>query len=502
MVGETLILSSGKSPVRINQIASRTIPRFLPARALVIANLLPPIRSFQGVGFVTQFWIDYYSKTNRMKENNLNDLEKFVCSCDVSVSGSCMGLPFFKTLAEETPYCVLHFPGPKGEEFSSAIKRKLDTNDFDFAGVYFPENISFFGIHFTSEVKFEQAIFASNVDFGEAIFAEDANFDRAVFKGDATFLKAQLNRQAKFNSAEFHQRAVFDSTRFGDLTLFTFAVFNGDTDFQRASFTDLVMFDFAVIKDALTFGLSRDYKHEQGFVDSSALSMSGVRIDHAENVSFEFLSLRPRWFINVDIRKFNFIEVKWIGLSKRGFDYDIRDDITDLEEGSIEFPHRVLAITYRQLAINAEDNHRYRQASIFRYLSMDVRRLENLSIRSLLNLDWWYWAASGYGEQAGRALIMLLVLIFVFGLGYLFVGFSRGPRTSESTNPTSVVDITGIPIRPVVAAFLYSSEIVTLQKPEPKPLTPCARTLVTLETILGPTQLALLALAIRRKFMR
>lgn len=38
-VVETRILSSGKSPVRINQMASSIIPRFLPARVLVIANL-------------------------------------------------------------------------------------------------------------------------------------------------------------------------------------------------------------------------------------------------------------------------------------------------------------------------------------------------------------------------------------------------------------------------------------------------------------------------------
>jgi hypothetical protein len=37
------MLSSGKSPVRINQIASRIIPRFLPARVLVIANLSSPL---------------------------------------------------------------------------------------------------------------------------------------------------------------------------------------------------------------------------------------------------------------------------------------------------------------------------------------------------------------------------------------------------------------------------------------------------------------------------
>ena len=426
----------------------------------------------------------------------------FVCSCDESVRNSCLGLPFFQALSDESRYCVLHFPGAKGGEFSNEIKRKLDSDDFDFAGVYFPESISFFGIHFSSEVNFERAVFASNVDFGEAIFSEGANFVRSLFKGDAAFPKAKFDGAANFSSADFQQRAVFDSTCFADLTLFTFAVFNSETDFQRASFDNLVMFDFAVIKDALTFGLRRDYKHAQGFLSNSVLSMSGARIDHPENISFQSLPLRPRWFINVDIRKFNFTEVEWIGLSKRGFDYDIREDIADLERNSIEIPHRVLAITYRQLAINAEENHRYREASIFRYWSMDVRRREDISLRSLLSLDWWYWAASGYGERAGRAIIMLVILILLFGMAYLFVGFSRRDRTSEGSKTTTVVDITGAPIRPMLSAFLYSAEVVTLQKPDPKPLTPWARILFTLETIFGPTQLALLALAIRRKFMR
>jgi hypothetical protein len=43
---------------------------------------------------------------------------------------------------------------------------------------------------------------------------------------------------------------------------------------------------------------------------------------------------------------------------------------------------------------------------------------------------------------------------------------------------------------------------MTLQKPEPRPATGAAQAVVMLETILGPVQAALLALAIRRKFMR
>jgi hypothetical protein len=42
-VVETRTFSNGKSPVRINQTASKIIPRFLPTRVLVIANLFPPL---------------------------------------------------------------------------------------------------------------------------------------------------------------------------------------------------------------------------------------------------------------------------------------------------------------------------------------------------------------------------------------------------------------------------------------------------------------------------
>jgi hypothetical protein len=48
----------------------------------------------------------------------------------------------------------------------------------------------------------------------------------------------------------------------------------------------------------------------------------------------------------------------------------------------------------------------------------------------------------------------------------------------------------------------YSLGVISLQKPEPKPVTNLAQIFVILETILGPLQVALLALAIRRKFMR
>ena len=66
---------------------------------------------------------------------------------------------------------------------------------------------------------------------------------------------------------------------------------------------------------------------------------------------------------------------------------------------------------------------------------------------------------------------------------------------------TAKRDETDAPLK-LPRALTYSTAVMTLQKPEPRPATTAAQTVVLLETILGPVQAALLALGIRRKFMR
>lgn len=51
-------------------------------------------------------------------------------------------------------------------------------------------------------------------------------------------------------------------------------------------------------------------------------------------------------------------------------------------------------------------------------------------------------------------------------------------------------------------ACIYSLGVMTLQKQEARPAYKTTRLLVLIETVLGPVQTALLALAIRRKFIR
>ena len=96
---------------------------------------------------------------------------------------------------------------------------------------------------------------------------------------------------------------------------------------------------------------------------------------------------------------------------------------------------------------------------------------------------------------------------FVFVLLYTRVGFAQQPpkapneAASVTAASTTVEDRIGQPLE-FTRALTYSLAVMSLQKPEPKPLTGTAQTLVLLETVLGPVQAALLLLAIRRKFMR
>jgi hypothetical protein len=114
-----------------------------------------------------------------------------------------------------------------------------------------------------------------------------------------------------------------------------------------------------------------------------------------------------------------------------------------------------------------------------------------------------YWLASGYGERTEQAFIILLIIWLLSAFLYTQVGFSRWePKVSSEKEATEVRrDEVGQPL-PWPRTLTYSLGVMTLQKPEPRPATDAAQAVVMLETIFGPVQAALLALAIRRKFMR
>jgi len=360
---------------------------------------------------------------------------------------------------------------------------------------------SFIGAKFNAATNFRGSTFRYTSDFKFAEFKEFADFGSAVF-GAAIFGKATFNNIAAFRSSRFSGDAKFNE-----------ATFEGPTDFGFATFRGIAQFGSAVFKDELRFLGTVAHRWWDGspgepmaLGTNPTLDIQHTRIDKPERVSFHTLILRPHWFVNVDSRKFIFTDVSW--------EWDrisIKQELTALDAKEVSSPNRLLAIACRQLAENAEANNRYEEASRFRYWAMDLARRTKWKGWSFWKTDWlhmFYWAVSGYGERIRNALSVLAAVWVVFAFLYTQVGFEQKPPKPSNDSPSSataasitVEDRIGQPLT-LNRALTYSLAVMSLQKPERQPVTNWAHTLVTLEAILGPVQAALLALAIRRKFMR
>jgi len=484
----------------------------------------------------------------------------FVCDREELMRSACKRFPVYKD-HQGRRYCVLHYPGKeKSADFRAALDDKLSQKDFAFQGVWFPDDLDFRGFEFTSAAHFDRATFNAVADFSDTKFnapacfndakfkansssssrvsevisvppspltpalsetyavrffktdvrfefTSAARFDRATFNAVADFSDTKFNAPACFKNAnfkaivrffktEFRAKADFSDAvfsvdaRFYDTTFSADAKFAGATFSAGASFIDehrgrpgpaafiaVADFSYAKFKDQVEFS---EFSGRDIFGDQASLDLQFAVIEKPDRVSFHNATLRPHWFVNVDPRKFVFTAVGW-----EAGRISIKQEIAALETNDVSSPNRLRAIACSQLAENAESNNRYEEASRFRYWAMDLGRRTRWKGWSFSKTDWLhllYWASSGYGERILRALGVLAAVWIVFAMLYTWVGFTEQIRFPR--------------------ALTYSLGVISLQRPEPRPLTSWAYALVTLETILGPVQAALLALAIRRKFMR
>jgi uncharacterized protein YjbI with pentapeptide repeats len=482
----------------------------------------------------------------------------FVCDCEEWMRSACSREPFNGEY-EGKRYCVLHFPSKeKSAAFKEAVKEKLEKKDFNFRGAWFPEEITFQD-DFTSDVDFQHAVFSKDVSFSGRNFAAGVNFNRATFEGETSFYSVVFGaavffgqtsfqgfvnfrsanfQSANFNSADFRDRATFFRADFTKGAIFDGATFRAVAEFREAGFRDdaylstvtfhvranfneacfssrtnfisstfigKVDFGSAIFKAHADFSFANflDQATFEGrflFNNRSSLNLESARIEKQGDVSFHTTFLRPHWFLNVDARKVEFTNVDW---HWRRLGVMVHEEIEGLKEKSVAFPHRMLAIVCRQLAVNSEENYQFEDASNFRYMAMEAQRSKQFPGLAFGRLSFWYWVASGFGERVLRAFLVLLGIWLLAGLFYTGVGFARSePKlANESDYVIAKRDEVGTPL-PLLRALTYSAAVMTFQKPEPRPATTAAQFVVLLETILGPVQAALLALAIRRKFMR
>ncbi len=401
-----------------------------------------------------------------------------------------------------------------------------------FGSASFQKSVTFRGAIVNGETNLNSAVFKQRAnlkahfkgkcDFSQSEFGDLTEFTDAVFEKDANFYKGKFLSISRFDDAKFIQITNFDEVLFHERVNFNAAVFHQEVNFRGAVFEERVLFDATQFKRAVDFHLAtfKDYVRFKGaevFLRDSPPNFRETKFVHPELVSFHTVHLRPFWFVEVDATNFVLTNVSWdwhlITIDQE------RDGVVRHYKGlsSPDAAFSLLSIACWNFAVNAEENHRYEEASDFRYLAMELRRRHlpfrttygkmktsktDVSARSTFPqssetrpfrqsltgtvgvVHRLYWLLSGYGEKIVRALLVLIGIWLVFAILYAILlrdntGTRLGWRGAH-----------------------YSAAVLTLQKPEPHPSPGIAHALVTLETILGPVQAALLALAIRRKFMR
>lgn len=461
------------------------------------------------------------------------------CNCEAWMRPACSSLPSYER-HNGKDYCVLHFPQKKNQaEFEKAIESKLALKDYNFSGVSFPAEAYFNDYHFEKDAVFEGCIFEGEASFLESIFDGAASFSNTHFKSELVFsgvtvkstadfskstfeafvdfsatefvlganfresafngpalFATEFGSSANFSGVDFSGWAEFNDSEFKDGATFIGTTFSKLADFTDTTFDGNVSFDLAVFSESAKFG--KPDGGREVFGDNARVSFDYATIENPHRFSFHSMRLKPGWFFNLDCRKFDFTNVSW-------FKIGIDENYEPFGQA-----HKLMRITYRQLAVNAEENHRYREASDFRYLAMDVHRFERAKPGqfqwhkvAFWELTWWYWLASGYGERVFRAFVALLGIWLLFALLFTQVGIVAAEKNSlnNSEDAKSNAEIRGRPLA-FPRAVTYAAAVMTLQKPEPKPQTNSAQGAVLLATLFGPLQAALLALAIRRKFIR
>lgn len=325
-----------------------------------------------------------------------------------------------------------------------AAKSKLR---FDFRYVWFPSPVDLRNYRFQALTSFSSATFSARVDFYKALFEE----------------KSPLF---------FRQTSVLEALSFN------YANFDGYVSFQGSN-------------DNRLFG------------EKAVLDLQHARIADPKKISFHTLRLESSWFINTNATGFVFTDCEWRYAD--GKVLSVKTELENLKERGFENPNALLMRACWQLADNYEESKSFRKASMFRQLANESRRLETSWYQQPITLRWWYYLSSRYGESWVKAVTVLIILILlVFPLIYTKTSFQVCP----AEKPLTVSLVEGSCKTRGLGfwngeAIVHSLTTATLQNVEyRKPLTVWGELWIILEKIFAPLQAALLALAIRRKFMR
>lgn len=164
---------------------------------------------------------------------------------------------------------------------------------------------------------------------------------------------------------------------------------------------------------------------------------------------------------------------------------------------------------YRDLRKGREDAKDEPGAADFYFGEMEMRRMAAPRWSWERVLLTAYWAFSGYGLRASRALTALVLVLVLGTVGYATVGFAPSAQTVyqpvTSTQPITYRQVSAPGPKPGWAAAIdqsVDSTTALLRASTPRALTGTGRVIEVLLRLLGPLLLGLAVLALRSRVKR
>jgi uncharacterized protein YjbI with pentapeptide repeats len=407
------------------------------------------------------------------------------------------------------------FTGASFKAKASFSRTVFSNNDEDESAA------TFFSATFESTVDFSSAKFKTKIDFSSTKFLVGyassgdspptpsiSSFSWATFYDETNFAGATFGNPEQrenfdsllFSEATFEKLANFRGADFILSTHFSNVVFKKTADFRETRIKSFLSFEGASFEGFAKFS-GKDNRHNSW--PKGSLHFTSVDIEKSEKISFQGVELKPDSFINTDVRKFDFTDIKW---KPKNFAFDwsrVKGILFWKEEAKKgRSGYERLEVVYRRLAANAEENARYREASDFRYTAFDIQRITRWYGRLPVTLLWWYKWTSRYGENWMWATIILAGILTAAAYLYTKVDFYVCPLDRPVAQSSSA-GLCTVRTLDRYEAGRQSLATATFQNVEHRrPVTGAGETVVLLEKIFAPLQAALIALAIRRKFMR
>ncbi|WP_442816778.1 pentapeptide repeat-containing protein [Streptomyces sp. NBC_01304] len=355
-----------------------------------------------------------------------------------------------------------------------------------FDRAQFPSVARFYGAQFSADALFDGAQFSSDAQFHEVQFSRVARFYGAQFSGDAVFDGAQFSSDARFDGAQFDiasqlgpllcrgtlglsaarfgspltleaatarvdcQRTRFDSTaalrlRYATVDLSDAVLEHPLTiTVKTAPFTsintgealpegELVGSDPAVrmasLRGADTAHLALHNVDLSGCLLSGTVHLDQLRLEG--DCPFALAPSGRRWTARRTLAE----EQHWrAAQGEAGW--------TAAPAGADAVGPATLAPVYRQLRKSFEDSKNEPDAADFYYGEMEMRRHDRTRPRAERALLAAYWAVSGYGLRAARAMGWLLGAMAATVLVMMLWGLPLGAPQSATTGQLTGQDIT------------------------------------------------------------